>query len=153
MEITGNTLKSAIIKKLSDSFGENYTYYKEQVLQNLKTPAFVLFQSDVSSNEVIKDIYEYNFILHLRYLPKDDNPFPLEECDKMRLEVGSCLEEIPLGNILKSPTSFTTNIIENVLHITIAYKLWLENEKPNLPVMEELNYNDNISYADINERR
>lgn len=122
-----NSIIDAISVKLFETFGHEYTIYKENVEQGLKEPCFFIDIVSVDRKQIIGNRYYSNNAFDICYFPIG------EEKKADMLDVANVLyddlEYVSLanGDLLKG-TKMNAEIVDGILHFFVSYNLILQKE-------------------------
>lgn len=132
-----NSLVNGISIKLNELFGDNYEIYSENIEQGLKTPCFFILLLNPMSTLKLgnRQLREYNFDIH--YFPHSYNKN--QEINEVIETLIDGLEYITLLNDdLIRGTDIRAEIVDDVLHFFISYKMYVTKETPVEETMETL---------------
>lgn len=152
-QITGETIKSAIAKRIKASFtqdGVAPVVYKEQILQGFKKPSFFIWTIDVAFEKRMFNNYRGTYNMEVRYHAQDDVSKLYEHlCSvgTLLLEVLSTIElpitvetEEELFPVRGKQLDF--KIQDNVLLVYVTYNIDMKKYEQVIPSMEQLNINN-----------
>lgn len=132
-----NSIIDGISIKLNTLFGDNYEIYSENIEQGLKTPCFfILLINPMSSSKLgNRQLREYNFDIH--YFPHSDRKN--QEINEVIESLIDGLECISLvnGDLIRG-TDIRAEIVDDVLHFFICYKMYVTKETQIEETMETL---------------
>ena len=132
-----NSIIDGISIKLNTLFGDNYEIYSENIEQGLKTPCFFILLLNPMSTLKLgnRQLREYNFDIH--YFPHSYSKN--QEINEVIETLIDGLEYITLLNSdLIRGTDMHAEIIDDVLHFFINYKMYIRKEAPVEETMETL---------------
>ena len=70
VDVNGQDIVKGIIKALNNEFGNNYTYYINDIPQGFEEPSFYVRLLDSSFNLIYGNRYLRKNIFMIRYFPK-----------------------------------------------------------------------------------
>lgn len=117
--ITVRNITDGIVQALFDEFGEGYTFYTDDVEQNLKAPAFLIVCVEPKTEQVIGDRYRREHLFNIVYFPERDNSNA--EVYDVQERLFPALEYITVDGDLVRGTGCETRVIDGVLNVTINY--------------------------------
>lgn len=132
-----NNIINGISNSLYEEFGENYEIYKESVEQGLQEPCFSIVILDNSSTRGLDNRYlrEYNFDIH--YFPLEKVNIK-EEIYNVSERLLLCLKTINTIDFLLNGINIHYEIVDNILHFFITYKLFVKECKEQSTNMEKI---------------
>ena len=92
-QITGETIKSAIARKLSNSTFtalESFKLYKEMTRQNFSLPAFFIWTVNVEQTKEAKNRFRLNYSMEVRFHPNTRDPVSYEKLCSVGTELLDC---------------------------------------------------------------
>lgn len=150
MEINGNIIIKAIAEKLNLDFNtseKKYQIYKNQVIGELTKPCFFIHQLQVSMRKVRRNLYEFRFVMDVRYHTDTEITSINEELDSMGIKLLDSLETLNIENI-KVRREYDNGYYEkqdNVLHVFANYIIkGTEEQKINYMKNLELNIKEDL---------
>ena len=135
-----NEIVKGISRALYETFGDEYTIYKEYVPQNFKEPSFLILHirgtNDVKSP--VRYLMRNQFDIH--YFPKDE----LNSRTEMRSVIESLFLSLEYINVLDNlcrGTKMSYEIIDGVLHFFVNYDMFMVkdtsgDDKPSMNTLE-----------------
>lgn len=138
-----NSIIDAISIELNKIFGDDYEIYSENVKQGLKEPCFFILLIKPSSTPKLgsRSLREYNFDIH--YFPKSKDE-QKREINEVMESLTEDLEYIQTSDGLIRGTDIHAEVIDDVLHFFISYKIHVIKQIPVVDSMESLQVNQSI---------
>lgn len=136
--ITVRNITDGIVQALFDEFGENYTFYTEDIEQNLAAPAFFAACIEPKAEQVIGRRYCRENLFNIVYFPKDENSN--SEIYDIQERLFGALEYICVDGDLIRGTGCEMRVIDGVLNVTINYDTFVYKENQKV-LMGECDYN------------
>lgn len=135
-----NDIVKGISRALYETFGEDYTIYKEDVPQNFKEPCFVIIHLRGSSDMKSPNRYFRHNLFDVHYFPKDE----LNSRTEMRSVIESLFLSLEYINVLDNlcrGTKMSYEIIDGVLHFFVNYDMFMVkdtsgDDKPSMNTLE-----------------
>lgn len=157
VEITGESVKSAIARKLAADFGSQTPapkLYKEQILQNLVKPYFFIWIMDVSQEKLMNRNYTLAYQMNIRYHPKDEDTATYETLSSVAIKLFETLStiELPvltliddveveqLKPVVGSQMNYSIN--DGVLQFYVTYNLRVMKDRIPRVIMNNLEVNE-----------
>ena len=137
-----NKTISAIAVRLHETFGDDYTFYKEDVPQDLREPAFIITHLITLNSAKLPNRYLRKQTFNIQYFPKDENNSKNEMYDvaeKMliALEYINLSHNENFDNLCRG-TKMRYEIVDGVLHFFVNYDLFVKKEVVKQDSMENL---------------
>lgn len=132
-----NSIIDGISMKLNTLFGDDYEIYSENIEQGLKEPCFFILLINPMSTSKLgnRQLREYNFDVHYFPSTNDKN----QEINTVIETLIDGLEYITLVNSdLIRGTDIKAEVVDDVLHFFISYKMYVTKETPIEDKMETL---------------
>ena len=131
-----NKLLNAITKQLGTTFGTNYTYYVEDVKQDLRRPSFVA--GLITPTERSRNAVQYDrtmpVVIHYFGVNKANIK---KECYAIAEETIEALEYLPYeGGLLRGENISWQMVEDDVLQIFITYTFRTQKVIPMTPMEE-----------------
>ena len=114
VDVNGQDIVKGIIKALNNEFGNNYTYYINDIPQGFEEPSFYVRLLDSSFNLIYGNRYLRKNIFMIRYFPKSELE-PQQEINAILDKLYPILEYIYMENDLIRGTNMEANIVDNIL--------------------------------------
>lgn len=153
--ITGETIKSAVAEsiigseKLVELFNGKPRVHKEQIKQNLKLPAFFVWEYQVLQEKLMRDSYNRTSFIEVRHhLKEDDSDSNIyEKQAKIGNLLMSALSKIKVPDAIgiKRPVvgkDLEYKINDDVLIFLANYTIEIYLEEEDQPTMSELFINE-----------
>lgn len=127
--ITVRNITDGIVQALFDEFGEHYTFYTEDIEQNLTAPAFFVTCVEPKAEQVFGSRYRRENLFNIVYFPKDENSN--SEIYDVQERLFGALEYINVDGDLVRGTGCEMRVIDGVLNVTINYDAFVykKNER------------------------
>lgn len=136
--ITENIIRGSIVKQLKDHFGNDYTYYPEQVPQGFKKKSFHVHRvTNIITKQYQGHQYQFEnngYIYVIRYFPIDSTE-EVKECNDVLDDLKRLFKTLTVYNIddrngekveLTKPTHIKSRTVENsdgVLQFIIGFDI------------------------------
>ena len=132
-----NKTINAVIAALHNTFGDNYSYLKENNEQGLPTPCFLVSLLRPTSRGSLWRTYNRVMPIVINYFPKSDVR-PKNECYDIGERALEAVEVIEIEGVKVSGTDLEIQLIDdNVLQIFVTYDFWTQTvREPDEPVEE-----------------
>ncbi|MFQ8599978.1 MAG: DUF6838 family protein [Oscillospiraceae bacterium] len=117
--ISGDTVKSAVCRKLKAEFPA-YEVYKDKPVQNAVKPYFFVEQVSLSQRKVRRDTWERIVLLDIRYHTGENTRSVL---DQMGGELCELLSALKIESGIYRGSGQRTEIVDGVLHAFAAYTI------------------------------
>lgn len=132
-----NKTINAVIAALHDTFGDDYSYLKENNEQGLPTPCFLVSLLRPTSRGSLWRTYSRVMPIVINYFPKSDVR-PKNECYDIGERALEAVEVIEIEGVKVSGTDLEIQLIDdNVLQIFVTYDFWTQTvREPDEPVEE-----------------
>ena len=137
VDVNGQDIVKGIIKALNNEFGNNYTYYINDIPQGFEEPSFYVRLLDSSFNLIDGNRYLRKNIFMIRYFPKSELE-PQQEINAILDKLYPILEYIYMENDLIRGTNMEANIVDNILHLQINYDFFVIRPIQRGPLMQKL---------------
>lgn len=137
VDVNGQDIVKGIIKALNNEFGNNYTYYINDIPQGFEEPSFYVRLLDSSFNLIYGNRYLRKNIFMIRYFPKSELE-PQQEINAILDRLYPILEYIYMENDLIRGTNMEANIVDNILHLQINYDFFAIRPIQRGPLMQKL---------------
>lgn len=157
-QITGETIKSAIARKLSNSTFvavNSFKLYKEMTRQNFSLPAFFIWTVNVEQTKEAKNRFRLNYSMEVRFHPNTRDPTSYEKLCSVGTELLDYLETIyvpilevgPDGALIEAVRpvrgkQMEFKIVEDVLQFLVDYSIRAAQPLEELPGMQTLKVNE-----------
>lgn len=132
-----NKTINAVIAALHNTFGDDYSYLKENNEQGLPTPCFLVSLLRPTSRGSLWRTYSRVMPIVINYFPKSDVR-PKNECYNIGERALEAVEVIEIEGVKVSGTDLEIQLIDdNVLQIFVTYDFWTQTvREPDEPVEE-----------------
>ena len=132
-----NKTINAVIAALHNTFGDDYSYLKENNEQGLPTPCFLVSLLRPTSRGSLWRTYNRVMPIVINYFPKSDVR-PKNECYDIGERALEAVEVIEIEGVKVSGTDLEIQLIDdNVLQIFVTYDFWTQTvREPDEPVEE-----------------
>ena len=132
-----NKTINAVIAALHNTFGDNYSYLKENNEQGLPTPCFLVSLLRPTSRGSLWRTYNRVMPIVINYFPKSDVR-PKNECYDIGERALEAVEIIEIEGVKVSGTDLEIQLVDdNVLQIFVTYDFWTQTvREPDEPVEE-----------------
>lgn len=132
-----NKTINAVIAALHNTFGDDYSYLKENNEQGLPTPCFLVSLLRPTSRGSLWRTYSRVMPIVINYFPKSDVR-PKNECYDVGERALEAVEVIEIEGVKVSGTDLEIQLIDdNVLQIFVTYDFWTQTvREPDEPVEE-----------------
>lgn len=122
-----NEIVKGIARALHETFGDEYTIYKENVPQNFTEPCFLIVHLRGTNDAKSPIRYFRHNLFDIHYFPKDE----LNARTEMRSVIESLFLSLEYINVLDNlcrGTKMSYEIIDGVLHFFISYDMFVTKE-------------------------
>lgn len=120
MEITSETIKSAMAKTLALNYPE-VTLYKNKVSQGMKKPCFFITQLETENTEIRKNVFKRVYLMSVRF--HKDNALRID-LDSVGFDLLSIFNTLELdGESVCYGKNLKYEIVDNVLQFFVTYTL------------------------------
>lgn len=132
-----NKTINAVIAALHNTFGDDYSYLKENNEQGLPTPCFLVSLLRPASRGSLWRTYSRVMPIVINYFPKSDVR-PKNECYDIGERALEAVEVIEIEGVKVSGTDLEIQLVDdNVLQIFVTYDFWTQTvREPDEPVEE-----------------
>ena len=132
-----NKTINAVIAALHNTFGDDYSYLKENNEQGLPTPCFLVSLLRPTSRGRLWRTYSRVMPIVINYFPKSDVR-PKNECYDIGERALEAVEVIEIEGVKVSGTDLEIQLVDdNVLQIFVTYDFWTQTvREPDEPVEE-----------------
>ena len=132
-----NKTINAVIAALHNTFGDDYSYLKENNEQGLPTPCFLVSLLRPTSRGSLWRTYSRVMPIVINYFPKSDVR-PKDECYDIGERALEAVEVIEIEGVKVSGTDLEIQLVDdNVLQIFVTYDFWTQTvREPDEPVEE-----------------
>ena len=132
-----NKTINAVIAALHNTFGDDYSYLKENNEQGLPTPCFLVSLLRPTSRGSLWRTYSRVMPIVINYFPKSDIR-PKNECYDIGERALEAVEVIEIEGVKVSGTDLEIQLVDdNVLQIFVTYDFWTQTvREPDEPVEE-----------------
>ena len=132
-----NKTINAVIAALHNTFGDDYSYLKENNEQGLPTPCFSVSLLRPTSRGSLWRTYSRVMPIVINYFPKSDVR-PKNECYDIGERALEAVEVIEIEGVKVSGTDLEIQLVDdNVLQIFVTYDFWTQTvREPDEPVEE-----------------
>ena len=132
-----NKTINAVIAALHNTFGDDYSYLKENNEQGLPTPCFLVSLLRPTSRGSLWRTYNRVMPIVINYFPKSDVR-PKNECYDIGERALEAVEVIEIEGVKVSGTDLEIQLVDdNVLQIFVTYDFWTQTvREPDEPVEE-----------------
>ena len=132
-----NKTINAVIAALHNTFGDDYSYLKENNEQGLPTPCFLVSLLRPTSRGSLWRTYSRVMPIVINYFPKSDIR-PKNECYEIGERALEAVEVIEIEGVKVSGTDLEIQLVDdNVLQIFVTYDFWTQTvREPDEPVEE-----------------
>ena len=157
-QITGETIKSAIARKLSNSTFvavNSFKLYKEMTRQNFSLPAFFIWTVNVEQTKEAKNRFRLNYSMEVRFHPNTRDPISYEKLCSVGTELLDYLETIyvpilevgPDGALIEAVRpvrgkQMEFKIVEDILQFLVDYSIRTARPLEEIPGMQTLKVNE-----------
>ncbi len=118
-----NKIIDGICLKLSETFGEGYEIYTENIKQGFKEPCFFIDCITSSKNRIRGNLYGSESLFNISYFPTDDGGN--RECYEVLNKLYDCLEFISVEDRLIRGIGIKSEVVDGVLQVQINYNMHL----------------------------
>lgn len=132
-----NKTINAVIAALHNTFGDDYSYLKENNEQGLPTPCFLVSLLRPTSRGSLWRTYNRVMPIVINYFPKSDVR-PKNECYDIGERALEAVEVIEIEGVKVSGTDLEIQLVDDdVLQIFVTYDFWTQTvREPDEPVEE-----------------
>lgn len=132
-----NKTINAVMTALYNTFGDDYSYLKENNEQGLPTPCFLVSLLRPTSRGGLWRTYNRVMPIVINYFPKSDVR-PKNECYDVGERALEAVEVIEIEGVKVSGTDLEIQLVDdNVLQIFVTYDFWTQTvREPDEPVEE-----------------
>ena len=157
-QITGETIKSAIARKLSNSTFvavNSFKLYKEMTRQSFSLPAFFIWTINVEQTKEAKNRFRLNYSMEVRFHPNTRDPISYEKLCSVGTELLDYLETIyvpilevgPDGALIEvlrpvRGKQMEFKIVEDILQFLVDYSIRAARPLEEIPDMQTLKINE-----------
>ncbi len=117
--INGDTVKSAVCRKLKAEYPA-HEVYKDKPVQNAAKPYFFVEQVSLSQRKIRRDTWERTVLLDIRYHTEENTRSALDQMGSALCELLSVLE---IESGIYRGSGQRTEIVDGVLHVFAAYTI------------------------------
>jgi hypothetical protein len=122
-----NEIVKGISRAIYETFGDEYTIYKDDVPQDFNEPCFMIvyLNGSIEQKSPIR-YFQYN-LFDIHYFPKDE----LNSRTEMRSVIESLFLSLEYINVLDNlcrGTKMSYEIIDDVLHFFVNYDMFVNKE-------------------------
>lgn len=133
-----NKTINAVIAALHNTFGDDYSYLKENNEQGLPTPCFLVSLLRPTSRGSLWRTYSRVMPIVINYFPKSDVR-PKNECYDIGERALEAVEVIEIEGVKVSGTDLEIQLVDdNVLQIFVTYDFWTQTVREPDESVEEL---------------
>ena len=133
-----NKTINAVIAALHNTFGDDYSYLKENNEQGLPTPCFLVSLLRPTSRGSLWRTYSRVMPIVINYFPKSDVR-PKNECYDIGERALEAVEVIDIEGVKVSGTDLEIQLVDdNVLQIFVTYDFWTQTVREPDETVEEL---------------
>ena len=132
-----NELLNGVSNQLYDVFGTDYTYYVENVEQNLKKPCFTIDSLVALQRSRSRVLYDRTIPIVVHYFSSDKKSTKKDCYEKAELIV-EALEYVPLDGALIRGEDISWQIVDDVLQVFLTYRFITKKIDSNEDMMETL---------------
>ena len=146
-EVTGEFIKSAMAKRITETF-TNPVIYKEQILQGFKKPSFFIWTVDVSQQKQMRNNFTRSYEMNVRYHAETDRTDLYQHLCSVGSQLLECLSTIVLPTVkiqldgteteVELPLysrQMSFKITDDVLQVYVTYDIKTKIQTPTLPAM------------------
>jgi hypothetical protein len=126
--VDGDYVKEGIAARLLQMLPD-VERYKEGQEQNFKRESIVIHQLITETDKQMNNRFRRRYRMRLHFFPKKSDPNPRATCDNMGSLLCEYLYMLPLPGYPVFGQSMEWEIVENVLHFSVDYVLWLDLEE------------------------
>lgn len=122
-----NEIVKGISRALYETFGDEYTIYKESVPQNFTEPCFAIMHIRGTNDVKSPTRYFRHNLFDIHYFPKNE----LNARTEMRSVIEMLFLSLEYVNVLDNlcrGTKMSYEIIDDVLHFFVTYDMFLTKE-------------------------
>lgn len=122
-----NKIIDGISIKINEVFGDEYSIYSEGIEQGFEEPCFFICMLKPSNFDKLgnRSYREYTFDIH--YFPRETNEKNFE-MNSIAEELFDTLRLIEVSNDLIQGRDMEYEIVDNILHFKVKYKLFVIKE-------------------------
>lgn len=140
VEVTNTIILKSIIKMLSDTFGDNYKYYDEVILQNFKRPCFhvqrIILISEVKTDNDYCRIYDNTYRYAITYFTKEETN-KIEDINDITDKLIRLFGYVDIVNFNGDDTTVSykkvldrnINVVDGTLVFDFKFRMLLTEEK------------------------
>ncbi len=132
-----NKVTSGICTALYNTFGNEYTIYKEEIKQDLKEPCFLVSCYRPNRSKVLNKRYYRQHGMVINYFPKSTNDYRYE-CNEVLEKLYQTLEYITIDENLVMGRNMRYEFSDGIMIIFIDYDFYTFEGLIKETVMEEL---------------
>lgn len=137
-----NAVRKGVIAKLKQSFPNIERVYGEEIAQGFKEPCFFVKLFPASQKRIVGYRHQRFHAFDVHYFT--DEQYPNDALHEMAEQLYGVLEHITVNGDLLAGAKMEHEISEGVLHFFIHFDMTVYQEKPVIPLMEELSVNIKI---------
>jgi hypothetical protein len=158
-EITGEMIKNAMARNITKNITlknkASYKIYKEQTVQGFSKPSFFIWTMDVDQTKQMRNNYERNYMMNVRFHTKDDAPKQYEELNDIGNKLLWALSILNVPILVLDETNkqievnkpikgkqMSFNIVEGVLQVYVTYTIKAKQVLAKTPEMQVLDIKD-----------
>lgn len=132
-----NKVISGVCTALFNTFGDDYSIYKEEIKQDLKEPSFFVDCFLPKRTKVLNNRYFRQNAMSINYFPKSSNNYK-SECNEILEKLYLALEYITVdGNLIRG-INFNTEYSDGIMIVFIDYDFYTIEGLKEETLMEEL---------------
>ena len=137
-----NETIDGISVKLNETFGGEYTIYKENVPQDLHEPAFIITHLITLNSAKLPNRYLRKQTFNIKYFPKDkynakNEMYDVAEKMLIALEYINLSHNENFDNLCRG-TKMRYEVVDGILHFFVNYDLFVKKEVVKQDNMEDL---------------
>lgn len=138
-----NKIIDGISIKINEIFGDEYSIYSEDIEQGFEEPCFFICRLNPSNFDKLcnRSYREYPFDIHYFPMETNDKNF---EMNSIAEELFDTLRLIQVSNDLIQGRDMKYEIVDNVLHFKVKYKLFVVKENIETDHMENVSINQKL---------
>lgn len=135
-----NNIFNAITIQLYETFGENYTYYVEDVKQELLKPCFTVDTLIPLQRSRSAIMYDRTMPMVIHYF-SGDTENTKKDCYAVAERIVECLEYLPVMGKLLRGDDISWQLVDDVLQVFVTYRFRTVDTENQADAMSEMKQN------------
>ena len=135
-----NNIFNAITIQLYETFGENYTYYVEDVKQELLKPCFTVDTLIPLQRSRSAIMYDRTMPMVIHYFSGDAENTK-KDCYAVAEQIVECLEYLPVMGKMLRGDDISWQLVDDVLQVFVTYRFRTIDAENQADAMAEMKQN------------